>query len=395
MEFLDADVVEDLIRTKERLLGEGSYGNVYLVTYRDELAALKTSKCRQKKDKALEKYCSSFLKEAKILQALKGAGGAPVLHGIQDNPSAMLMSYKGSQNLLDILQGSTYNLLDVGIQIGRRRIIFMEGDPEDFPWCAPEILCWKPSTPATDVFSYGIYTATVSCCLMVTMEFLDADVVEDLIRTKERLLGEGSYGNVYLVTYRDELAALKTSKCRQKKDKALEKYCSSFLKEAKILQALKGAGGAPVLHGIQDNPSAMLMSYKGSQNLLDIYRIGKKLQEIHEAGYIHNDLKEDNIIIDGSAEEPQVSIIDYGLACPKGRIIFMEGDPEDFPWCAPEILCWKPSTPATDVFSYGYVMSLVLKALKSWPKGLDNVVSQAMDPNPKHRPSLRELLRRN
>ena len=72
------------------------------------------------------------------------------------------------------------------------------------------------------------------------------------------------------------------------------------------------------------------------------------LQKIHEHGFVHGDMKPDNIIVD---EHGNVKIIDLGHACPmktiKDRI---QGSPD---FIAPEQIHLEPLDARTDVFNYG------------------------------------------
>lgn len=121
MKFLNSEVVDDLLRTENKVLGNGTFGEVLLVSYHNEPAALKVSKSRQKKIKnKYLRHLPNFLNEAEILYCLQGAGGAPLLHGVHVNPPALLMQYKGSQSLLDVIKDPEFDLLAVGLEIGKQ-----------------------------------------------------------------------------------------------------------------------------------------------------------------------------------------------------------------------------------------------------------------------------------
>ncbi|KAK8726935.1 hypothetical protein OTU49_010141, partial [Cherax quadricarinatus] len=87
----------------------------------------------------------------------------------------------------------------------------------------------------------------------------------------------------------------------------------AFDDESNILAELKGAGGAPLLYCVCNNFPAMVISYRGGTSLYNFCRyndnlslqtlmrifveVAKDLEEIHNCGYIHNDLKSDNVLI--------------------------------------------------------------------------------------------------
>jgi len=91
------------------------------------------------------------------------------------------------------------------------------------------------------------------------------------------------------------------------------------------------------------------------KDMTDFCEIMKKvadgLQAFHNAGYVHADLKPNNIMVD---EKQVVKIIDFGQSCTdhtvKPRI---QGTPD---YIAPEQVKRKQITPKTDVFNLGATM---------------------------------------
>ncbi|XP_045606461.2 probable serine/threonine-protein kinase DDB_G0278665 [Procambarus clarkii] len=230
------------------------------------------------------------------------------------------------------------------------------------------------------------------------MEQINREVVDRLLKDKTKFLGSGTYGEVTLVEWLGEPAALKVSRSSS--------FSEYFTKEAKVLSLLKGAGGAPLLLGVTINPPALLTTYKGSQtlenvllnseyNLLDVgLQVGRKLLEIHQAGIVHNDIKCDNVMVQGPPHDPVISLIDFGVASRNKVKIFLAGHPDVHTTYAPEVLQQKASTFASDVFSYGKLMLEILQALPSQHPSLEQILQVATQPNPRRRPSLQILLRR-
>lgn len=87
-------------------------------------------------------------------------------------------------------------------------------------------------------------------------------------------------------------------------------------------------------------------------DLLDLCDICKQaaegLQTMHEAGYVHADIKPNNImVVDGH----QAKLIDFGQSCPTGMIKErIQGTPD---YIAPEQVLRRAITPTTDVFNLG------------------------------------------
>lgn len=88
----------------------------------------------------------------------------------------------------------------------------------------------------------------------------------------------------------------------------------------------------------------------GTHGLLNIFiHVGRGLDALHRMGYIHTDIKPNNIMITNTGE---VKIIDFGQSCPighvKGRI---QGTPD---YIAPEqVEKGAPLDQRTDVFNFG------------------------------------------
>jgi serine/threonine protein kinase len=116
------------------------------------------------------------------------------------------------------------------------------------------------------------------------------------------------------------------------------------------------------------------------------------LQKIHEQGFVHGDMKPDNIIVD---EQGNVKIIDLGHACPirtiKERI---QGSPD---FIAPEQVNLEPLDAQTDVFNYGASLYWALCG-KYMPSLLNNgkaTMGQGVVPPPeKFNPEVTPLLSR-
>ncbi|MEM6750955.1 MAG: serine/threonine-protein kinase [Planctomycetota bacterium] len=84
-------------------------------------------------------------------------------------------------------------------------------------------------------------------------------------------------------------------------------------------------------------------------------KVADGLAAMHEAGFVHADLKPNNIMISTAGE---VKVIDFGQSCPIGtRKERIQGTPD---YIAPEQVHRKAITPRTDVFNLGATMYWLL-----------------------------------
>lgn len=84
------------------------------------------------------------------------------------------------------------------------------------------------------------------------------------------------------------------------------------------------------------------------------------LEQMHQKGIMHRDIKLDNIMFKNNEEFSEVALVDLGFGCRFARCL------EISPWCgsagytAPEILFNQPYTAKVDVYSAGVVLYMML-----------------------------------
>ncbi|XP_071528805.1 uncharacterized protein [Panulirus ornatus] len=215
------------------------------------------------------------------------------------------------------------------------------------------------------------------------------------------ILGSGGNGTAYLVPWKDGTAVLKVSHQSQS---------CAFMIEASCMAYVKGAGGVPRVYAICQNPPSIVMSYLGRMTLQDVLidndpdrgfdllqlglLVGEGLQKLHKKWVIHNDLKSNNVMVGGTPQDPEVSIIDLGMACFKHCSLDLNITSGRCRWMAPEVRCGRPSTRASDVYSYAYLLREIFKKVyRNRRSRLATTVAQAMSQHPSDRPRLRNILK--
>lgn len=125
------------------------------------------------------------------------------------------------------------------------------------------------------------------------------------------------------------------------------------------------------------------MDRKPPKNLDDaisiFIQVADAMQHMHTRGFVHADMKPNNILLVPTREGPAAKIIDLGQSCTintiKPRI---QGTPD---YIAPEQVHRRPITPKTDVYNLGATMYWTLTARNiptALPKG-DSLVSKLDD----------------
>jgi serine/threonine protein kinase len=121
-----------------------------------------------------------------------------------------------------------------------------------------------------------------------------------------------------------------------------------------------------------------------------IEQIGAGIQAAHDAGIIHGDLKPANVMLDGA----RAVVMDFGVALPAAqaaRGIRRGGTPG---YLAPEQADGRPTTTATDVYSFALVICEMLGAGRPpqfnpkaarMPAAWTRILQRCLDPDPERR----------
>lgn len=156
---------------------------------------------------------------------------------------------------------------------------------------------------------------------------------------------------------------------------------------ALVMEFLGEGNKSMTVHKVLFSP--LYKSMKSSLCMKDwlsiCYDIVDALNFIHNKGYLHCDVKTDNVII----FQRKGYLIDFGkvnaIACSSAKKYEKHYD-----HIAPEVLEGNPATPASDVFSLGKTFVKIGRETETVL--LNELGSTATSPDPKHRPSLSHML---
>jgi serine/threonine protein kinase len=153
----------------------------------------------------------------------------------------------------------------------------------------------------------------------------------------------------------------------------------------------------------------LLMDYIGGRTLeedrptdidqvLEIFlKVAEGLAELHHLGFVHADLKPNNILVDGQGN---LKIIDFGQSCPRGMAKErIQGTPD---YIAPEQVKRGTLDQRTDVFGFGATLYWVLTGRavptlipsKKRPTGIDLAGPTELDPPERLNPAVPLVLSR-
>ena len=134
---------------------------------------------------------------------------------------------------------------------------------------------------------------------------------------------------------------------------------------------------------------------------LDIIRkFASALVHVQDVGFLHNDIKANNVLLDIIDGAFNPVIIDFGKSLPMGsakgpKIMSQEKQKkymEDFPHIAPEIVTGKSGqSQKSDIYSFGKVVKSVFRKANLGP--VLQVFTQTLEVDPMLRPSLQEVLK--
>ena len=184
-----------------------------------------------------------------------------------------------------------------------------------------------------------------------------------------KLLGSGTYGSCHLALHPNtrQPLVIKTFPRHGLDDLATEATNMAELQLPGV-QRLVGVC-VPTRQTITGFAGMTLNKYFGqtkplfSDAISVFLQISTALQQMHDKGFAHNDIKDDNICVQVDSNGPKATIIDLGLARRHGTTQFYQytSDTDSYPWIAPELLLHThPCGEASDVYSVAHLLTNTL-----------------------------------
>ncbi|XP_063593000.1 serine/threonine-protein kinase pkn3-like [Penaeus indicus] len=123
-------------------------------------------------------------------------------------------------------------------------------------------------------------------------------------------------------------------------------------------------------------------------------RTCQALRQVHQAGFVHCDLKPDNVLVETDADgQPQeVHIIDLGLACRGGHAFPRTARVASKPWYCPCFFDASPMQARCDLVGLAFSLGFLRDVMQRKHEELDALLQRASDAQHERRPSLEELI---
>lgn len=232
-------------------------------------------------------------------------------------------------------------------------------------------------------------------------------------------IGSGSYGQCFLARYRNiDVLVKKMIYTAAVEDK--EKAKRNLIHEAKVLLALGDHERLPLIFGIVTKKEPLCLvtqfhSVNGCSMTLheasntarlttvdctEIFlEICSGLSHVHCRGYLHNDIKANNVVLErpSSTEKYSPVLIDFGKSTKATAVLVSQhGKKRSTPghqksYLAPEVCKKRLYSVASDVYSLGRMLKAVATKVGFYPK-IRTLVKEATSETPSVRPPLNDFI---
>lgn len=231
-----------------------------------------------------------------------------------------------------------------------------------------------------------------------------------LKKKKDKPIGSGSFGDVFLAEYRGIKTVVKEVKKRNESRSETERCKREVLHEARMLRYLGDHPNLPFLFGVilEREPYALVTQFHGTEGeSLTLHKaarkkvlckkstaivfknIAKTVEHIHTKGVVHNDLKANNVLIQRDSEgNYQPVVIDFGKS---EEITKLTARTRTGDYIAPEVREGQKQSTASDIFSFGIMLESCVSN-RSFKALFSELIVSATSRRIGDRPSAREVV---
>ena len=242
---------------------------------------------------------------------------------------------------------------------------------------------------------------------------------EHLEYLSEHSVGSGSYGQCFQAPYRGIDVIVKQMK-HSNNPVDREKARKNLFHEAGVITALGDHASLPIIFGVitKSLPMCLVTQFHfvkeqsvtlhqaASTNMITpadsiaiFIEISSTLCYVHLKGYIHNDIKANNVVLDrkSGSEKIHPILIDFGESTKLG---LLQGTRKQHPtgrrgkiYLAPEVQNKRLYSVASDIYSLGRMLKVVSSFTGFYPK-VQLLVKEATDVNPSDGPTLKDFIQK-
>jgi len=219
-----------------------------------------------------------------------------------------------------------------------------------------------------------IYTRNMNNDILIIKELTKA--YDEFYMDKAKRLGRGGFGKVYLIKSRGDESEWAAKYQKQKSEK-LRRLVQDEARKLRYLQHKDGKHVMVMYGYYEKNDHTLLVteylrggeifakiadrSYTLTEQKVIVYvkQMVRALNFMHSRQIVHLDIKPQNIMLK-NRESDTIKLIDFGLAKKMKDGRTKVGFAGTIGFMAPEVLNCTTATPATDFFSVGVVMFMLL-----------------------------------
>ena len=234
-----------------------------------------------------------------------------------------------------------------------------------------------------------------------------------IVKTCDDPIGSGTYGDCFLAEYRGIKVVIKEMKRRDESRKESKRCKKEVIHEAIVLNSLGDNEGLPFLLGscTETEPYSLVIQFYGTgEESLTLHkaikdkmlprtstvetfvRICNTLEFIHTKGYLHNDLKTNNVLLEIRNDGFRPIIIDFGKSRPitksvqSGQHRLSSAD-----YIAPEVRNGLKETTASDVYSLSKMLDRAVYR-RSFELSFSRIIRKTTNQSHLERPSVHEII---